>query len=466
MRIGLIAVFCLLTLRIAPSSLAQSTEPNKFTGPGSCASPSCHGSVVLRTETGPNGIDQTEYSTWVIKDKHARAYAALSMPVGLRMGKILGLTPNPADFDLALRKAGKPTKCIACHTLDVDEAQKAKSFDQTDGVSCESCHGSASNWLGSHTTRPANTTRDAVHADSLKKGMIDLHDLSKRTEQCLTCHLGTAEKYVDHEMIGAGHPDLYFELASFTTAMPRHWRPRQEEPFLEVRTVAVGQATQLRDQLKRLARNARGDFKDPNEKGLDRKQVWPEYADLDCFACHHSLADAKDSWQQERGFEGRRAGNPPWNLSRFVVLKHVLNEVDANAGRQLAGNLNNLYAMVSSLTNDRNQIAAQADAAAAAADGLVGRVSAHAWNLDNGRRLMKAISGDTEYISNQGERPAEQAAMALRALFNGINAQSPLGNQAQVRSAIDALFKQVEDPSAYNAFKFASQLRAVNNLLP
>jgi hypothetical protein len=423
--------------------------------------------VQVRTETGPNGIDQTEYSTWVIKDKHARAYAALSMPVGVRMAKILGIP-----------SAEKAVKCTACHTLDVTDAQRAKSFDKTDGVSCESCHGPASNWLGSHTTRPANTPRDAVHADSLKKGMIDLHDLGRRTEQCLTCHLGTAEKYVDHEMIGAGHPDLYFELASFTTAMPRHWKPRPEEPWLEVRTVAVGQITQLRDQLKRLARNARGDMKDPSDKGIDRKQVWPEYSDLDCFACHHSLADAKDSWQQKRMEtsrernpeaqfpEGHRTGNPPWNLSRFVVLKHVLTEVDPQAERQIATATNNLYGMVSALVNDRATIAAQADAAAAMADGLVSRVNSHPWDQATGRRLMKTISGDSDYISDQGERPAEQAAMALRALFNGINAQAPMGNQAQVRTAIDALFKQVEDPSSYNAFKFASQMRVVNNLLP
>jgi hypothetical protein len=34
--------------------------------------------------------------------------------------------------------------------------------------------------------------------------MYDTRNLEKRSEKCLTCHLGTADKFVDHEMIAAG----------------------------------------------------------------------------------------------------------------------------------------------------------------------------------------------------------------------------------------------------------------------
>ncbi len=54
--------------------------------------------------------------------------------------------------------------------------------------------------------------------------MVDTRDLVKRTEKCLSCHLGSEEKFVDHEMIAAGHPDLFFELDSFSAVMPRHWK--------------------------------------------------------------------------------------------------------------------------------------------------------------------------------------------------------------------------------------------------
>src|SRR5882724_7576949 len=190
--------------------LAQTADTPKYTGPGSCASPSCHGGVQVRTTTS---VQQNEYSTWVIKDKHAHAFAVLTNPIATRMARILGID-----------KADTAPKCLACHALSVPEADRARTFDSTDGVSCESCHGPASNWLGSHTTK------GWTHERSVAAGMRDLRDPIHRSENCLACHLGNGDKVVDHEMIAAGHPDLYFELASFTAAMPRHWKERQDDP--------------------------------------------------------------------------------------------------------------------------------------------------------------------------------------------------------------------------------------------
>src|SRR4029077_12423922 len=63
-------------------------DAGKFTGPGSCSSTSCHGSVKPRAD---NRIFQNEYSIWAVKDKHAKAYDALTGPTGERMGRILSL---------------------------------------------------------------------------------------------------------------------------------------------------------------------------------------------------------------------------------------------------------------------------------------------------------------------------------------------------------------------------------------
>src|SRR5229473_2973341 len=265
---------------IAPVVLAADpAEASKYTGPGSCSSPACHGGVQAREETS---VLQNEYSTWVVRDKHAHAYTVLTNPVGTRMAKILGL-----------QKPDTAPKCLACHALDVPAEQRAKTFDLTDGVGCENCHGPASAWLGPHTTR------DWKYEKSLELGMFNTRNLIKRSEKCLSCHLGTPEKFVDHEMIAAGHPDLYFEMDSFMAVMPAHWKEVDKDPWVGVRTLGIGQAVQLREQLKRVAREVQGG-------------IWPEYAELDCFACHHNLTDAKVSWRQERGYPGRRPGNPPW----------------------------------------------------------------------------------------------------------------------------------------------------------
>jgi hypothetical protein len=127
-------------------------------------------------------------------------------------------------------------------------------------------------------------------------GMYDTRNLVRRTEKCLSCHLGTQEKFVDHEMIAAGHPDLYFELDSFSSVMPRHWKtPRESAPgtpaendaWSGVRDWGTGQAVQLRASMERIAWRAKGNN-------------WPEYSELQCFACHHALTAPEQSWRQER----------------------------------------------------------------------------------------------------------------------------------------------------------------------
>jgi len=418
--------------------LAQSGETPKYTGPGSCASPSCHGAVQVRTT---NSVQQNEYSTWVVKDKHAHAFEVLTNPVATRMARILG--PDK----LGSAKAETAPKCLACHALSVPESDRARTFDSTDGVSCESCHGPASNWLGPHTTK------GWTHERSIAAGMRDLRDPVRRAENCLTCHLGTADKAVDHEMIASGHPDLYFELASFTAAMPRHWKEKEEDPFADVRMLAAGQAVQLREQLQRVARNSQGNS-------------WPEFADLDCFACHHSLTNAENSWRQEQGYAGHRAGNPPWNLSRYAVLRQIANEMDRDGGRRLETEIDKLYAIMSSVSPDRNQAAAQARTTADLAGRIAKQMSTASFDQARTQRLLHAIASDGDTISRQGERAAEQAAMVLQSLYLVYSSPARPAKDAQIRDAIKALFQQVENPSAYVAPKFAEAMRALSGVLP
>ena len=325
--------------------------------------------------------------------------------------------------------------------------QRARTFDLTDGVGCENCHGPASAWLGPHTTRNWNYDK------SLELGMYNTRDLIQRSERCLSCHLGTSEKTVDHELIAAGHPDLYFELDSFMSVMPQHWKEADKDPWLGVRALSVGQAVQLREQLKRVARES-------------SNGIWPEYAELDCFACHHSLTATKDSWRQDRGYAGRRPGNTPWNLSRYVVLRHVIDEADTAGAQQLKSDVDKVYSLVTSPGSDRKQIAAQASSASEVADRLARRASALKYDQPMTLRLMKSIAGDADFIAEQGERSAEQATMALDSLFIAYTGNGSLANDQQIRAAIHGLFQQLEDPSAYNGFTFVRQMKNLNSLLP
>ncbi len=411
---------------------AADVGPSKYTGPGSCSSPSCHGGVQPRNDAS---VLQNEYSTWVVRDKHAHAYVNLTNPVGTRIAKIMGLgRPDTAP------------RCLACHALDVPIDQRARTFDLTDGVGCENCHGPASAWLGPHTTRGWN------YQKSLELGMYNTRDLIPRSERCLSCHLGTADKFVDHELIAAGHPDLYFELDSFMSVMPPHWNEADKDPWLTVRALGVGQAVQLREQLRRVARES-------------QNGPWPEYSELDCFACHHSLTAAKDSWRQERGYAGRRPGNTPFNLSRYVVLRHVAEQTDSSTSELLNTEIDKLYSLVTTPGSERRLITAQASAVADIADGLAQRLNGMKFDRAQAIRLMKSISQDGDPIAEQGERSAEQATMALDSLFVACTKEGKLANDQQIQAAIQALFRQLDDPSAYDGLQFAQALKNLDRLV-
>ena len=98
------------------------------------------------------------------------------------------------------------------------EGIEGPKYQREDGVSCEACHGAAKIWLENHVGRE--------YKDLLKEGMYDTVDLVKRAEKCVSCHVGDEgeRRNVDHELIAAGHPDLVFELDTFTSILPPHWR--------------------------------------------------------------------------------------------------------------------------------------------------------------------------------------------------------------------------------------------------
>ncbi|HVA72881.1 MAG TPA: multiheme c-type cytochrome [Candidatus Limnocylindrales bacterium] len=442
----LLALACVLEMYLAGSALAsppqdraanssapQAAVPFQYVGAGGCSAPACHGSVRPMTQTR---IWQNEYSTWVTQDKHSNAYTVLSGPVAVRMARILGL---PA--------ANTAPKCLACHAIDVPASQRARTFDISDGVSCESCHGPASAWLGPHTTV------GWTHAQSLKLGMYDTRNLVLRTERCLECHLGTKIKYVDHEMLAAGHPDLYFELDSFEATMPRHWKqPLDTDPWRDVREWATGQAVQLRAEMQYLGDST-------------QRKAWPDYAQLDCFACHHSLVKTENSWRQQRGYAGRRPGNPPWNASRYIVFREMARTVDPALAAQLDASLGKVEAQMSQLAPDRAQVAASAAQTVATLDDLAQRTAAMPYDQAMTLKLMRDISGDADGISGAGERSAEQAAMALNSLFLAYSRNVKMAGETDLRAAIGGLYQQLQNPSAYDAYQFSAQLHKVNALL-
>jgi hypothetical protein len=423
-------------------------EPGKYIGPGSCAATSCHGSVL---PVAKSRILQTEYSTWILRDRHSRAYQALTGDVGKRIARILRLD---------VRAEGSP-KCLACHALFVPPGQRGRPFEISEGVTCENCHGPASGWYEQHFT--SGWTHEKSVSREIK--MYDTRNVIRRTEKCLSCHLGTQEQFVDHEMIAAGHPDLFFELDSFSLIMPRHWKaPRESAPktaaedgtWVGVRDLSAGQAVQLRAAMERLVWRSKG-------------KNWPEFSELQCIACHHALGPPeKESWRQAHGFMGRRPGDPGWNASRYVVFSLLAKQMDSATAQELDRHVARVAEEMSKLNPDRDVVAAEASAAAPLAQRLAERLAAMTYDRAVALRLLQRITSDAENIAIADESAAEQATMALDAIYIAYShSQDPKpAHDAEVRAEINTLFKQLQHQSDYNADQFARALRRIGSLLP
>lgn len=446
--LGFLSFLLLFSVASSSTNSADTSAAAKsgmYHGPGSCAASSCHGNVQPQKLTR---VLQNEYSVWIGQDKHANAYSVLSNDVSVRMGKIL----QTKCADGRPCPPSEAPKCLACHALYVPD-KHAQPFGLEDGVSCESCHGPSSGWLETHTHKDS-------HVDSVtNRQMNDLRDLRERAKICLTCHIGTADKFVDHEMIAAGHPDLMFEITYFSYRMPQHWHtPEQDNPWRSVQAWGVGQAIQLRDSLYRLARRAG----DPNK-------AWPEYAELDCYACHHGLTAAADSWRLKTTnyYGNRRPGNPPWNEARVIVFRDLVEELHPETAKQLNKELWEVADQMNKLNGDRKTIAATATRAAELANELANELNNQSYDPALTLRLMRRIASNDPAIANAGYGAAAQAAMTLDDLSRAYQQNSGQEMNPGLSASIDSLNKlfKEQNPSAYSATQFSDRMQNVSKAL-
>jgi hypothetical protein len=209
-----------LTLQTFADEHGSAPNP-EFLGSQSCSSSSCHGGA---------GEKSKQYTIWSTHDfHHARPYATLETARSERLAEVLKIG-NPAVN----------ARCTVCHAPFATVPGERLGHDAAvaDGVSCESCHGPAENWIRSHT-RP-----DYTHADRVAAGMRDLKNLYVRANTCVACH-----QTLDPEIRAAGHPELIFEMDGQSVTMPRHWG----ETNSSAQAWFVGQAVAAREMSWQLA---------------------------------------------------------------------------------------------------------------------------------------------------------------------------------------------------------------------
>ncbi len=422
-----------------------SLDPYNYVGSASCNGSACHGSTKPKTKFS---IQQNEYWTWFDNDSHAKAYDVLTKADSKRIAKNLGIDKPETD-----------KKCLVCHSVDVDEKHQGPNFDVKEGVTCEGCHGPAEKWLGPHMRRDWDKTKGAQY------GMFDTKTLSKRTERCLACHLGVDKNIVDHELIGAGHPRLNFELDNFSTVMPSHWLPpkdKAERDWIGVRAWSVGQAVALRKQLDLLSTSRKS-----------QALLWPDLIHFDCYACHHTVVDrVKEISDEEKKLQrwrvrdyGGKPGRLVWNAASYTVFRYVVREIAPDKAATLDQLVTNFHDRLTGKSSTADFEQAQTKLEQFAVQ-LVSSIEQHKYTQKSVWSLMRRISGDAPAIANAGFQSAEQAVLAVSSLYDAyVDAVGPPPNAKAIKTSIGALYEDIKSGREFDLVKFSQHLSALRALL-
>lgn len=312
----------------APAAAAAPAGPPRPVGAGGCSAAGCHGASPARSLTAPPDEHcwQSSATHWMAADPHTKAYAVLmddgpARPHDLATKIMIQLTGKKAN-GRPNTEATEHDRCLACHTNPSLVSANAGTIGprmvglRAEGVGCEACHGNASTWYGPHTGK----TWDAAHRPSLYEnhGMPKLYDLGERALMCAGCHVGAPadERYpmprdMNHDMIAAGHPRLNFDFAEYQRRLPPHWQEKDRlspssaprtDPAFEVKCWLVGRVATAEAACKLTADRAA------------RLDPWPEFAEFNCYSCHHELQKTDDSWRQKAPgyYTGRSPGATPW----------------------------------------------------------------------------------------------------------------------------------------------------------
>ena len=426
----------------APEAAGQATpvpfmDKDVHMGVATCAGSTCHGAV----EPLPGiGVQQDEFITWQRHDKHAKAYEVLLNDRSKRIARNLGL-----------KSAHTAPLCLDCHADNVPMERRHRTFQITDGVTCEACHGGAGRWIGTHISAAA------THQNNVQNGLYPSANPVTRAKLCLSCHFGDNDRFVTHRIMGAGHPRMSFELDTFTAIQPAHFKVdadyrQRKGSWNGVQTWAIGQALSLGVMLDAMIDPKRG-----------RDGVFPELVVYDCYSCHHRMSNLR--WQA-RASVGLGPGIPRISDSNMLMLRIIALHVDDTLGKELVDK--SLALHKATREGGYEALIGAAKALKEVADKLVEKFADHQFVKADMRALLEGVidSGlKGEYRDYPG---AEQATMALSAVVDAMLKASAIDKSQfeAMNAALAKSYAAVEKDEEYQSEAFVATLKEFKSKIP
>ena len=382
-------------------------------GVATCASSVCHGSARDKPESP---LLRNEYLTWERHDAHSEAYQTLKSDQSRRIARQLDLNQPAHEADV----------CLDCHTDHVPPEQRGKRFLLSDGVGCEACHGGSENWLESHSGP------DVDHAENVEQGLVPLEKAEVRARVCQDCHVGDTERFAGHDLLGAGHPRLQFELMSFSVLQPRHYRAdedyyeRKPEADPPARIWATGQI----EAARRMLAGIQSDH-------FMKSPLWPELAYFDCHACHTPMSVE----QPEKRYTASELppGSPRLNDSALGMALMLERIIPGGTPEAMLSNIRRLH---KASRAGPNQVRSAAGELASKLDALAARLERTRLTPGLQRQLLETLTRAGAEGRFRSYLSAEQAAMAAQVLLK----HGRTGVQGPVSERLNPVFDALDNP--------------------
>ncbi|MEM8930261.1 MAG: multiheme c-type cytochrome, partial [Acidobacteriota bacterium] len=151
-----------------------------------------------------------DQNAWWFDDRHYTSIEPFldRAPAAARIARLYGISPS--------RMARGDSLCMDCHGTFATGRERR---EVQDGVSCQSCHGAAADYIEVHQEgdKSLGASRPGF-VKALAAGMKNLHELDTALTNCASCHYVT-----DPRLLSAGHPSgVDFDIAA-GFAQVRHW---------------------------------------------------------------------------------------------------------------------------------------------------------------------------------------------------------------------------------------------------
>lgn len=259
----------------------------------------------------------------------------------------------------------------------------------------------------------------------------------KRAELCLSCHLGTKDKFATHAIMGAGHPRLSFELEAYTSNQPAHYVV--DADYVQRKGRIEGINLWLTGQIE----NARRSMTLLQSGLFHPAGMFPEFAFYDCHSCHHPMD--KIRWNAQRAGVGIEPGTLRLQTQNFVILQAATEVLEPAAMPQLV-------ALTHSLIR-----AGQRDpgAVAAAAREMLDWI-ARRDPLTRRQFTRAEVANVRKMLINYGASDKAGDFAAAEQIVLGVESLSySLGDRDSKKTSLDALFNTVKNDTNFSPQAFA-----------